>query len=138
MKRYSACALVVAFVLFAGAAGADDVIDSVQKGCEKELETFCADVTPGEGRLLACFYAYGDKLSGSCEYALYDAAAQLERFISALTYLANECGADLEEYCSEVVVGEGRVARCLLDNKSKLSDRCASAVDVTDLQVTDN
>lgn len=138
MRHLSACVLAVALVLFVGAAGADDVIESVRKGCEKELETYCADVTPGEGRLLACFYAHGDKLSGSCEYALYDAAAQLERFVSALTFLANECDADLEKYCADVVVGEGRVARCLLDNKSKLSERCASAVDVTNLQVTDN
>jgi len=102
-------------------------------GCEKEIETFCADVTPGEGRLLACFYAHGDKLSGSCDYALYDAAAQLERFISALTYVANECDADLDQFCGEVAVGEGRVARCLLDNKARLSERCSRAIDDTGL-----
>ena len=43
---------------------------------EAELETYCKDVTPGDGRILACLYAHGDKLSGQCEYALYDAAEQ--------------------------------------------------------------
>ena len=48
------------------------------KGCEAAITTTCKDVTPGEGRILACLYAHGDKLSGKCEYALYDAAIQLE------------------------------------------------------------
>jgi hypothetical protein len=30
------------------------------EGCNKEFETYCKDVTPGEGRLLACLYAYED------------------------------------------------------------------------------
>ena len=32
-------------------------------GCQKELVTYCQDVTPGNKRVLACLYAYGDKLS---------------------------------------------------------------------------
>jgi hypothetical protein len=44
-------------------------------------------------------YAHGDKISGQCEYALYDAAVQLERFVAALTYVTNECEDDLEQYC---------------------------------------
>ena len=55
----------------------------VREGCSPELTRYCAEVTPGEGRLLACLYAHGDKLSGQCEFALYDAAARLERAINA-------------------------------------------------------
>ena len=36
----------------------------VLQGCNTELVRYCADVTPGEGRLLACLFAYDDKLSG--------------------------------------------------------------------------
>jgi hypothetical protein len=60
----------------------------VQDGCGGELARHCADVTPGEGRLLACLYAHGDMLSGRCELALYDSAARLERAIGAITYVA--------------------------------------------------
>ena len=38
-------------------------------------------MTPGQGRVLACLYAHGDKLSAKCEYALYDAAAQAGRYL---------------------------------------------------------
>ena len=62
----------------------------MEKGCKKELNTHCKKVTAGEGRLLACLYAYSDKLSGQCEYALYDAAVQLERAVAALALLS-EC-----------------------------------------------
>jgi hypothetical protein len=116
-----------AVVVFgAGAAGAQDLVEEVAKGCEQELKTHCSQVTPGEGRILACLYAHGDKLSGRCEYALYDAAVQLERAVAALTYVANECDADIEEHCASVELGEGRVVQCL--QKSKISKRCDQAL----------
>jgi len=122
------------FAITHSAVAMESIIESVAQGCEKELQSYCAKVTPGEGRVLACLYAHEDKLTGRCEYALYDAAAQLERAIAALTYLASECDDDLEKHCAKVAVGEGRLARCLIDNKAKLSKRCASAIDETELR----
>jgi Cysteine rich repeat len=87
-----------------------------------------AEVTPGEGRLLACLYAHGDKLSGTCAFTLYDAAARLERAISAITYVASECRAERETHCANVEVGEGRVAQCLKDHASDLSAGCGQAL----------
>lgn len=116
------------FMLVSNANAAEDIIESVAKGCEKELTSYCSNVTPGEGRVLACLYAHNDKLSGQCEYALYDAAVQLERFVAALSYLANECDADLEKFCSAVEAGEGRLLQCLDDNSQKISTRCTQAL----------
>ena len=128
-KRVVLLAVVAMFfVSISSAWAADNVIDTVAKGCEKELNSYCKDVTPGEGRVLACLYAFSDKLTGQCEYALYDAAVQLERFVASLTYLANECDADLEKFCAEIEVGEGRVLKCLDDNGDKISDRCTQAL----------
>ena len=128
-KRVILLAIVAMFfVSISSAWAADNVIDTVAKGCEKELTSYCKDVTPGEGRILACLYAHSDKLTGQCEYALYDAAVQLERFVAALTYLANECDADLEKYCAEIAIGEGRVLKCLDDNAEKISARCTQAL----------
>jgi Cysteine rich repeat len=112
----------------------EDLVQNVVDGCKTELTTYCKDVTPGEGRALACLYAHGDKLSGRCEYALYDAAAQLERFVAALSYVVNECKGDLVDLCGGVVTGEGRLLECLEKNDSKVSDRCKQAM--KDVQVT--
>jgi hypothetical protein len=116
--------------IFAGKGYAETKgpVELVADGCKKEINMYCKQVTPGEGRVLACLYAYEDKLSGRCEYALYDAAAQLERAITALTYLANECRDDLKSYCSNVKPGEGRLLSCIDKNIKKVSDRCKQAI----------
>ena len=106
----------------------ETLIDTVANGCKTEIATYCKDVKPGEGRILACLYAYEDKLSGKCEYALYDAAARLERAVAALTYVAKECEADIVANCSGVKAGEGRVLQCLEKNEAKVSQRCKGAI----------
>jgi len=122
-------------LIFTVNAGAiESLVESVATGCEKELKSYCSKVTMGEGRILACLYAHNDKISGQCEYALYDAAAQLERFVAALSYVVNECEEDLAQYCGSVKAGEGRLAECLLvKNKDSISKRCKQAVKDVDL-----
>jgi hypothetical protein len=116
-------------VLFTGNVCAEKgPVETVAEGCKKEIETYCNNVTFGEGRILACLYAHNDKLSGRCEYALYDAAAQLERAIAALTYVANECDNDLEKHCSKITPGEGRLLKCIEKHDSDVSDRCKQAL----------
>ena len=130
MKQFVCIIAVVIMAL--GAAGSlfaqDRLIESVANGCKTELETYCKSVTPGEGRVLACLYAYQDKLSGKCEYALYDAAARLERAVAALTYVTNECEADLAANCAGVKAGEGRLLQCLEKSDAKVSQRCKDAL----------
>ncbi|MGE5840638.1 MAG: cysteine rich repeat-containing protein [Deltaproteobacteria bacterium] len=129
MKYAMIWTVVICLVLVvAGSVSAQQkLIDSVAKGCDKEIKTYCKDVKQGEGRVLACLYAYGDKLSSQCEYALYDAAAQLEQAIAMLTYLANECRDDLKTFCSSVQPGQGRLLACIDKNKEKISGRCKEA-----------
>lgn len=127
MLVLSICCMVV---FFAGMVVAEDSgpVGTVVKGCEQEITTYCKAVTPGEGRVLACLYAYGDKLSNRCEYALYDAAAQLQRFITGINYLATECRDDLKAYCSDVKPGDGRLMECIDKNMAKVSGRCKQAI----------
>ena len=103
---------------------AREAVATFLQGCEQELTAWCGEVTPGEGRLLACLYAHQDKLSPDCEYALYKAEAQLERTLGSLTYTDNECRNDLMNYCADVRPGEGRLLDCLKKNEAKVSARC--------------
>jgi hypothetical protein len=134
--RYSALAVaIIAVLAFGGAASAEQsLIDTVAKGCDKEIKTYCKDVTMGEGRVLACLYAYEDKLSGKCEYALYDAAVRLQRAITALAYVANECEPDLKAYCSDIQPGGGRLLQCIEKNDAKVGKRCKQAMKDTGLK----
>jgi hypothetical protein len=127
--------VVVSLLLATGWARAEDeLLEGVKKACHTELTTFCKGVTPGEGRILSCLYAFQDRVSGKCQYAIYDAAAQLDHAATALKYAATECKDDLLKYCGNVKVGQGRVKACLDKNEKSLSDKCKNALKQTGLK----
>lgn len=130
MGKSMFCLIAICIMLlFVGNAFAEKgLVETVMDGCKKEMETYCKDVKMGEGRMLACLYAREDKLSGRCEYALYDAAAQLEHAVAALTYVANECKDDLKKYCADIKPGEGRLLNCVDKHDKQLSGRCKQAL----------
>ena len=127
-KRILGIVLSIVFLSAMPALAGEDLVQTVADGCKAELESYCKDVTPGDGRILACLYSHQDKLSGKCEYALFDAAVQLERAIAALSYVVNECADDFDQHCSNVAVGEGRLLECLEKNEKKVSARCTGAL----------
>ena len=120
--------VLLASIGFAGNTLAQDIAGEIEQGCGVEIEKFCSQVTPGNGRMLACFFAHEDKLSGQCQFALYDASAQLERAVSALNYVASECEDDVMAHCADVQLGEGRVIDCLKSNEEVVSGSCKQAM----------
>jgi hypothetical protein len=137
--------IAIAFLLASVAVGnvfcaetiekkAAKLVKSVEEGCKVEFTTFCKDVTPGEGRRLACLYAFEDKLSSQCEYALYDAASKLEQAVVKLQHVANSCSGDIDTYCKDVAMGEGRIMNCLRKNDKKLSAGCNQALKATEMK----
>ena len=130
MKRTRIFLVALAFLLlgFTGVNAGQGLVETVANGCKIEIEKYCSQVTPGQGRILACLYAHEDKLSAKCEYALYDAAAQLERAVAALSYVANECNEDLEKYCESIEPGKGRLLECLDKHDKQVSKRCKQAI----------
>ena len=134
MQLKSSIVSAIAVLLsLSGTVSAQGIVETVEQGCATEITTYCSQVSPGEGRLLACFYAHEDKLSGQCQYALYSASAQLDQAVSALDYLATQCRDDILKLCGGVQVGEGRVLDCLKSNSASVSAACNQAVgDVTE------
>jgi Golgi apparatus protein 1 len=110
------------------AAEQGTLLDYLVASCEGDLEKYCSEVTPGEGRLLYCVAAHEDKLSGQCSYALYEAASLLVELADAVADVAIACEADIESLCGSVEAGEGRVLSCLDANKAKVSQPCKDAV----------
>lgn len=140
MKKMMLAGLLMFLVLPAFAAedpllkGAQGALDTFTEGCQQELTTFCKDVTPGEGRIIACLYAFQDKITPRCEYALYDSIAQLDRTLTNLSFAIGECSDDLKSYCSHIKPGEGRLLECLNSNEQKISNRCNYALKETGLK----
>ena len=102
------------------------IVEYVIKACHSEINNYCSQVTPGNGRMLACFYAHEDKLTVNCINALYDGMATLERVVETVSYVASQCRQDIDSLCDATVPGEGRIAECLLDKKAELSSHCRS------------
>ncbi len=110
----------------------DSLVEHVLESCEVEMETFCSQVTPGQGRLLHCAAAHEDKLSGRCNYALFQAASAIEQIAAAIAHVAEQCMTDAQTLCSDVKEGDGRILMCLDEQADGVSDTCKQAIsDVT-------
>lgn len=106
----------------------DSLIDHLIDKCEGDISNYCSQVTPGNGRLLHCMAAHEDKVSGQCQYAFYQAATILEQLATATAYLASQCATDIQTFCRDVEMGEGRILSCLDDNGADTSDACKEAI----------
>ncbi|MEJ2173212.1 MAG: cysteine rich repeat-containing protein [Woeseiaceae bacterium] len=129
MKAKLKAVLIAAGLALATQASAQDsMLEYVVGACEGDLEQYCSQVTPGEGRLLHCVAAHEDKLSGQCEYALYQAASLLEQLSVAINYFAASCKTEIQSLCSGVEAGEGRILACLEDNAEQVGETCKQAI----------
>jgi len=137
MRKIIAVSITAGAILLAtgSATAADTIGDKVKKACNTELTTFCKGVMPGEGRILACLYAFEDQVSDKCVYALYDAATDLDKAITALKYAASQCAGDLDKFCADVPLGQGRGLACLTKHDKDVSQACKDALAQTGMKV---
>ena len=115
--------LLVLTPLASGSAQ-ESVAEMVLKGCKKELVTYCSTVTPGRGRIAACLFAHNDKLSEPCEGMLEIGLYQLSIILSTVNYVVEQCYRDIDKNCENVVIGGGRLHKCLSQNRDKLEQNC--------------
>jgi hypothetical protein len=103
-------------------------IASLEKTCAGDIKKYCRTVTPGEGRMVYCMQAHEDKISPKCAYELGQAAASVQATLDLLKEGVIACKAEIAGVCGKVQPGQGRVAACLIENKSTASKDCAEAI----------
>jgi Golgi apparatus protein 1 len=103
-------------------------VSKLESACAKEIKKYCRTVTPGEGRMIYCMQAHEDKISPKCAFELGDAAASVQTTADALKDGVTACKAEIAGVCGKIVPGQGRIATCLLENKSTVSSGCAEAI----------
>ena len=106
----------------------DSLVENLIMECESDIQNYCSQVTPGNGRLLHCMAAHEDKISGRCDYALYRAASLLEQLSVAISYVAKECQSEIQTLCSETTAGEGRILACLESQEEEVGAACKTAI----------
>ncbi|EFJ50582.1 hypothetical protein VOLCADRAFT_103797 [Volvox carteri f. nagariensis] len=103
----------------------------LHKACQKEVDKLCPglcqnnDGSPCGGKVLRCLT---DKIEDigdeACKKEVYYyEKMEVSNFMNDIL-LAEACRTDVELHCSKVEPGEGRVHKCLRDNRKKLTDAC--------------
>ncbi len=103
-------------------------IAKLESACAKDIKKYCQTVTPGEGRLIYCMQAHEDKISPQCAYELEESLSSVEVSADGLKNAIAACHAEIAGVCGKVTPGQGRVAACLIENKSTASKECADAI----------
>ena len=85
--------------------------------CKADAEKLCQGVEPGEGRIIKCLKEHEAELSAECKAKGLEVKKEAEGFKTA-------CQSDLDALCKDVKEGEGRLLKCLVENKEKLSATC--------------
>ena len=100
----------------------------VESSCADDIKKYCSTVTPGEGRIIYCMQAHEDKIGPKCAYDLEEAATNVQTSIDNLKEAIVACKAEITGVCGNIVPGQGRIAACLITNKSAASKGCSEAL----------
>jgi Cysteine rich repeat len=127
-------------ILFAGSVSAQTDIGKtvlekltakvakLESACAKDIKKYCKTVTPGEGRMIYCMQAHEDKISARCAFELGDTSTSVQASADTLKDAVIACKAEINGVCGKILPGHGRIAACLIANKSAASTGCAEAI----------
>ncbi|GBF94315.1 hypothetical protein Rsub_06937 [Raphidocelis subcapitata] len=107
----------------------NDVI--LAEACRGDVDKYCGQVEPGEGRVHACLRHQMNFLSPACAAEESKLASKEARDIRLKPKLAKACGAERATFCRDVPPGQGRVIKCLLEGMSdpRFGAECRTALE---------
>ena len=107
--------------------------------CTVDIDVFCADVTPGEGRIATCLSqqieeeklgnSEGRRVSESCKYELKPFQYLRATNINLNVPYAKACKDDIDAHCEDITEEDGEdatilIQNCLRKKKYQISQRC--------------
>jgi hypothetical protein len=98
-----------------------DAIAAVENACGADIDYFCGNATPGEGRLALCMRAHEDQLSRGCRFAVYRVARDVGRVAERAV---QACWQEVRGLCGDA----DRIGQCVAQKKASLSSPCAAIV----------
>ena len=90
--------------------------------CAVDVATLCKEVRPDGGRILACLKAHEATVSATCK-------AHLAEIKGKGNGAQQACHDDMEQFCSEVKPGRGRIQNCLKQHEAQLADECRDKIE---------
>ncbi len=109
------------------------IVNIEVRGCEADAALLCPGLPLNSRKSFMCLMAYEDNLSSACALGIVEAAMTLEAGMMAIDYSIKACEADADQFCLDVVPGDGRIVSCLKQNEPKLGSQCVTALKETGL-----
>lgn len=102
-------------------AGPKQSREEIAEKCKGDVQKFCKDIKPGQGKLYRCLHEHEAKLSAGCKAWYADSHQKLKNWSQNV---ATACSGDLDTHCKDVKPGGGRLVKCLHDHEEDLSGSC--------------
>jgi hypothetical protein len=96
-------------------ASAQEGLFTSERDCTTDVQSLCAGVKPGGGRVLACLQSHVGELSVGCSTIL-----------SKAIWVARECAGDIHQFCPGATFGS--VSDCMKPHLGEVSGTCKSAI----------
>lgn len=88
-----------------------DLNPKLKATCNKDIKTFCGEITPGSGQILECLTNNQHRLSTNCKHAIFS-VKKSELMDSRTDYaLMNACKGMMKQFCPDI--GDNNVLYCL-------------------------
>ena len=78
--------------------------------------------------MIYCMQAHEDKISIKCAFELGETSTSVQTAADTLKDAVIACKAEITGVCGKILPGQGRIAACLLSNKSTASAGCVDAI----------
>jgi hypothetical protein len=111
--------LIIAFVICFGLSLSYAQEINAKGSCKADIEKFCKDVEPGQGRIARCIKQHEAELSAACRDQIAEAREKTKEF-------AKSCKPDAEKFCQDIQPGQGRIIGCLKRHQIELSVDCGA------------
>ena len=98
-------------------AGAQEGLFATQRDCSTDIQSLCAGVKPGGGRVLACLQSH---------VAAGDLSVGCSTILSKVIWVAKECAGDIRQFCSSATYEN--VGDCMKPHLGQTSATCQSAL----------
>mmetsp|Transcript_106857 Transcript_106857/g.297515 ORF Transcript_106857/g.297515 Transcript_106857/m.297515 type:complete len:1113 (+) Transcript_106857:71-3409(+) len=99
--------------------------------CIQDVQRFCTDIQPGQGRVHTCLVQHRKSLSRPCAVAEFEEQMIIAEDIRMDPKAARICKSSMKELCSDIEPGEGRLWECLFlwKDNPKMTQPCRAIVD---------
>jgi hypothetical protein len=112
---------VIFLISFTGNLASAQSPGKANRSCMTDIDKFCKDIIPGDGRIAKCLREHVSELSPECK-------ANRTELKKKVTEMREDCKADVDKFCKDVKPGAGRIIKCLKIHEAELNPACKADI----------